>query len=181
MEGSYSSCRWSICKHVKSSPRKGATIQRACVFRSCRSESSCWREMEKATEEAEGSTESGQGSWAMCNVSVRVCATIVLPMLECREGASLLNEKPCKFQLSTCDQSFGQRERFSPYPYLISRHSYTFFRSCSATRLCLWVALGHPSLLRPPLQVQYLLCEGVWTAIQMHEVKIFFQEIMLGL
>lgn len=118
---------------------------------------------------------------AVCNVSVRACAAIVLPMLECREGASLLNEEPCKFQPSTCDQSFGQRERFSPYPYLISRHSYTFFQSCSATRLCLWIALGHPSLLRLPLQVQYLVCEGVWTAIQMHEVKIFFQEIMLGL
>ena len=118
--------------------------------------------------------ESGQGSWTVCNVSVHVCATIVLPMLECREGASLLNEEPCKFQLSTCDQSFGQRERFSPYPYLISSHSYTFFRSSSATRLCLWVALGHPSLLRLSLRVQYLVCEGVWTAIQMHEVKIFF-------
>lgn len=78
------------------------------------------------------------GPCVMCQFNV--CATIVLPMLECREGASLLNEEPCKFQLSTCDQSFGQRERFSPYPYLISSHSYTFFRSSSATA----VSLGRP-------------------------------------
>lgn len=82
-----------------------------------------------------------KGSRTVCNVSARVCATIVLPMLECREGAGLLNEEPCKFQLSTCAQSFGQRERFSPYPYLISSHSYTLSLSSSADHA---VSLGRP-------------------------------------
>lgn len=75
------------------------------------------------------------------NVSARVCATIVLPMPQCREGAGLLNEEPCEFQLSTCDQSFGQRGRLSPYPYLISSHSYTFSLSSSADQA---VSLGRP-------------------------------------
>lgn len=86
-------------------------------------------------------------SWTMCNVSVCFCATIVLLMLECREGASLLNKEPCKFQLSTCDHSLGQRERFSPHSYLISSHSYTFSGALVATRL-------HPSSLWPAFSFQ---------------------------
>lgn len=125
----------NIWKHMKSRTCNRRTIEWECMFRSCTSESSHWRKMEKAQEGAEGSKESGRGSWTVCNVSVCICATIVLLMLECREGASLLNKEPCKFQLSTCDHSFGQRERFSPYPYLISSHSYTFFLSPFATRL----------------------------------------------
>lgn len=83
--------------------------------------------MKKTEEEEEGSVERGRrDSWTVCNVSVCFCATIVLLMLECRKGASILNKEPCKFQLSTCDHSFGQRERFAPYPYLISGHSSTF-------------------------------------------------------
>lgn len=108
------------------------------------------------------------------NVSAHVCATIVLPMLQCREGAGLLNEEPCKFQLSTCDQSFGQRERLSPYPYLISGHSYTFSLSSSADHA---VSLGRPWSPLPSQTASTGSVPGlwsVWTAIQVHEVKIFF-------
>lgn len=37
------------------------------------------------------------------------CAVV----LECGEGARLVNKEPCRFQLSTCDQLFVQREVFS--------------------------------------------------------------------
>lgn len=72
-----------------------------------------WQGDKETEKEEMGPVERGWDSWTMWNVSVCFCATIVLLMSECGQGARLLNKEPCRFQLSTCDQLFGQREVFS--------------------------------------------------------------------
>lgn len=68
---------------------------------------------DKETEKEElGTLERGWDSWAMWNVSVCFCATIVLLLLECGEGVRILNKEPCRFQLSTCDQLLCTKRSF---------------------------------------------------------------------